>query len=167
MLGFIHESQHNESQEWYTPKSVFDALGLEFDLDAASPGADIVPWIPAKKHLTIKENGLKTPWEGRVWLNPPYGQETPKWIKKFAAYSDGVMLVFSRTDTRWFHSHAIRCDALCFVKGRLGFTRNDGKSGKAGSGSLLLAQGCECVQALLNSNLGYCVVKSSCQSSKN
>jgi hypothetical protein len=54
--------------EWYTPGKVFDAMGVEFDLDPASPGAEIVPWIPAKRHLTKAENGLVTPWEGFVWL---------------------------------------------------------------------------------------------------
>ena len=36
------ESQVNTSDEWYTPKYVFDALEEEFDLDVASPGKDIV-----------------------------------------------------------------------------------------------------------------------------
>jgi hypothetical protein len=26
-----------ESDEWYTPKYIFDALGLRFDLDVAAP----------------------------------------------------------------------------------------------------------------------------------
>ncbi len=75
--GFTHESTYNESKEWYTPKYIFDALGLEFDLDPASPGVDIVPWIPARYHLTCLDNGLITPWKGKVWLNPPYGMDTP------------------------------------------------------------------------------------------
>ena len=36
--GFTHESTYNESKEWYTPRRIFDALGLEFDLDPCSPG---------------------------------------------------------------------------------------------------------------------------------
>jgi hypothetical protein len=59
--------------EWYSPAKIFDALGVEFDMDVASPGADIVPWIPAKRHLTKVEDGLTTPWKGFVWMNSPYG----------------------------------------------------------------------------------------------
>jgi hypothetical protein len=51
MKGFAHESTANESKEWYTPKYIFDALGQQFDMDVCSPGADVVPWIPAEKQL--------------------------------------------------------------------------------------------------------------------
>ena len=102
--GFTHESQHNESKEWYTPKNIFDALKISYDMDVCSPGKEKVSWIPAKKHLTIKENGLEYNWEGTVWMNPPYGSDTPKWMKKFCDWDDGIALVFSRTDTNWFHT---------------------------------------------------------------
>ncbi len=46
--GFTHESTYNESKEWYTPRYIFEDIGIEFDMDVASPGKDIVPWIPAK-----------------------------------------------------------------------------------------------------------------------
>ena len=116
-LGFTHESSVNETKEWYTPKYIFDALGLKFDMDVSSPGKEVVPWIPAERHITIKENGLLVPWEGSVWLNPPYGEETPRWLRKFIKHGHGVALVFARTDTAWFHNLAIRADALCFVSG--------------------------------------------------
>ena len=38
MSGFVHEAAVGNSVEWYTPKSVFDALGVGFDLDVCSPG---------------------------------------------------------------------------------------------------------------------------------
>jgi hypothetical protein len=33
-----HENSIGESDEWYTPPEIFDALGLTFDLDPCSPG---------------------------------------------------------------------------------------------------------------------------------
>lgn len=36
--GFTHESAYNESKEWYTPPEIFNALGIKFDVDPASPG---------------------------------------------------------------------------------------------------------------------------------
>ncbi|GAG14903.1 unnamed protein product, partial [marine sediment metagenome] len=134
-LGFTHESTHNESKEWYTPPEIFKALNLDFDLDVASPGAEFVPWIPATNHLTILDNGLATPWSGRVWLNPPYGSDTPEWIARFCKYDgEGIMLVFARTDTRWFHQYAVKCDAFLFIRGRVKFIRGDGYCG-AGCGA--------------------------------
>lgn len=158
MRGFSHESQHNESKEWYTPPSIFTALGLTFDLDPASPGADKVPWIPALKHFTAADNGLTRSWAGkRVWLNPPYGQDTPAWMRKFIEEDcTGLMLVFARTDTIWFHRLAVRADALCFVQGRIKFVRGDGFCGQgSGAASMLIAKGSDCVEALCASNLGF------------
>jgi hypothetical protein len=50
------------SKEWYTPERIFEALGCRFDLDVASPGADIVPWLPADRHFTAADNGLERDW---------------------------------------------------------------------------------------------------------
>jgi len=158
MRGFSHESQHNESKEWYTPPSIFKALAVDFDLDPASPGAEKVPWIPARQHYTIAENGLRQNWAGqRVYLNPPYGQDTAEWMRKFVrADCQGVMLVFARTDTAWFHELAVHCDALCFVRKRVQFVRGDGYiGGGSGAASLLLAKGKEYDEAVQQSGLGF------------
>jgi len=157
--GFSHESAHNETAEWYTPPLVFERLGLTFDLDPASPGALTVPWVPAAVHLTKSHDGLRAPWAGRVWCNPPYGTETHKWVGRFIRSAcSGVMLVFARTDASWFHDYAVYADALCFIRGRLRFLRPDGTPGdSAGAGSLLLAKGPDCVEALRRSGLGFVV----------
>ena len=83
------------TQEWFTPPRVFEAMGMEFDMDVASPGAGIVPWIPAKRHLTLTEDSLKTPWQEFVWLNPPYGLRNgmQAWLDKFVAHGNGVILL--------------------------------------------------------------------------
>lgn len=62
--------------DYYTPKDVFDALGLEFDLDVSAPPGG-VPWVPAKRYYTLEDDGLTQPWFGRVWMNPPYSNVTP------------------------------------------------------------------------------------------
>jgi hypothetical protein len=159
MSGFTHESQCNESKEWYTPKSIFDMLKCTFTLDPASPGRDIVPWIPAEKHLTFRDNGLMADWtKEQVWCNPPYGQDTEVWMEKFIRSNcSGIMLVFARTDTRWFHNLAIYADILCFVKGRIKFVRGDGYIGHGcGAASLLIAKG-SYGDSLKMSGIGFCV----------
>lgn len=91
-------------------------------------------------------------------MNPPYGQETPKWMEKLAAHGDGIALVFSRTDTSWFHDYAAKSHAICFVRGRIRFIDQWGKvGGSPGTGSMLLAFGLECATALERSGLGLTV----------
>lgn len=165
--GFTHESTYNESKEWYTPRPIFDALGMEFDLDPCSPGRDIVPWIPADKHLTIIENGLVASWTGNVFMNPPYGMDTPKWFKRLALHGFGIGLVFARTDTRWFHEFVPLADAICFIQGRVQFVKAaeaeryarggyDPKGG-CGAASMLVAFGKKNAEALFGANLGLAV----------
>ncbi len=82
--------QERESDERYTPRWVFEGLGLTFDTDPASPvaGGDCVP---AAVKLTRLENGLAQPWSGLVWLNPPFSQSTA-WADRFRQHGRGVFL---------------------------------------------------------------------------
>lgn len=157
--GFAHDRRTRETtDEWYTPPEVFDALGIEFDLDPAAPPGG-VPWIPAKHHFSKTDDGLAQPWFGRVWCNPPYGRETGRWLKRLARHGDGLALVFARTDTRWFHEYIPRATAVSYVVGRLRFVRDDGVRGEAaGAPSMLLAFGLPCALALSESGLGHTFV---------
>lgn len=155
--GFTHEAPvRGDTDEWYTPPAIFDALGLAFDLDPASPGHDVVPWVPAAQHYTADDNGLWLPWHGRVWLNPPYGTQTEAWLDRLVHHGDGIALVFARTDTGWFHAAAPHADVLLFVRGRIRFVRPDGNPSAygAGTGSLLMAFGAASADALRHSGLG-------------
>jgi len=162
--GFTHESTHNESIEWYTPITIFRALGVDFDLDPCSPGQRLVPWIPAQIHHTIKDDGLKTKWFGKVFMNPPYGMDTPKWMKRLVKHGNGIALVFARPDTKWFHSYIPKADAICFIEGRIRFIPHDKAllyadgqwqpEGGSGAASMLVAYGSEMAGALLQSGLG-------------
>lgn len=75
----------------YTPKEVFDALGLRFDVDVCAPPGG-VPWIPADKFYTVADDGLSQRWEGRVWMNPPFSNASP-WVRRFIQHGHGIALV--------------------------------------------------------------------------
>ena len=147
--GFTHDSVDNKTVDWYTPKWIFDALGEHFDLDPCQP-EDKIPWIPCDRHYSIIDNGLMQPWDGFVWLNPPYGKYTSDWLAKMHAHRNGIALVFARTDCGWFHDYVIKADAILFLKGRIKFVDGLGAtSGNgAGSGSMLIAWGSRAVTAL-------------------
>lgn len=154
--GFTHESRtRRTTDEWYTPPKIFKALGVEFDLDPAAPPGG-VPWIPARHHYAAADDGLSRPWGGLVWLNPPYGRQTGRWLNRLAQHGEGLALVFARTDTAWFQRITDSATALCFVAGRLRFVRPDGQPApaSAGAGSLLVAHGLTASLALAHAGLG-------------
>ena len=91
--------------EWLTPPEIIKSLG-EFDLDPCSPINR--PWDTAKKHFNINDMGLMQNWEGRVWMNPPYGSETGNWLGKLRLHGNGIALVFARTDTTYFQEYVLK-----------------------------------------------------------
>lgn len=149
---FSNEHHVMKSDVWLTPPHILKALG-DFDLDPCSPLER--PWDTAAKHYTIEDDGLTSPWHGRVWMNPPYGYEMGKWMEKLAAHGNGIALVFARTETKAFFDHVWpKADALLFLKGRLKFCNTKGEpQDNAGSPSVLIAFGKENVDALLSSGL--------------
>lgn len=143
-----HQSARGGSIEWLTPPAILQALG-PFDLDPCAPSHR--PWDMAARHFTLEEDGLLQPWEGRVWLNPPYGGDTWEWLARLRQHGDGIALVFARTETEGFHEHAWLCaDAMHFFRGRLHFHHLDGARarGNCGGPSVLIAFGRSNVEAL-------------------
>jgi DNA N-6-adenine-methyltransferase Dam len=155
-----HENCIGETSEWYTPASIFDALRLTFDLDPAHPGAGAKHChVPAKKIYTTRDNGLKQPWRGLVWMNPPFGGRNGHvpWMRKFFKHANGVMLVRSYTSSAWWHAEMHKAQMILFPKGKTKFVRPDGTIGIApGHGVVLVGMGEVACEALLNSRLGMC-----------
>jgi hypothetical protein len=140
-----HEACVGATDEWYTPPWLFEKLGLCFDIDAASPGPQVVPWIPARNHITAYS--LNQPWSGRVWLNPPFGARNGivPWLTKLANHGDGLALVPNRTGADWWQDFAARASGLLFVRGKIRFLRPDNSEGASpGYGNVLLAFGSVC-----------------------
>ena len=150
MFGDGNAHRARKSVEWYTPRWVFDDLGIDFDLDPASPH-DMETCVPARTKFTVFENGLKQPWYGRVWLNPPYGPETGAWLRRMIHHGNGIALVFSRTDASWCQEAMKAASAMLFLSGRVEFVpglENSHKASRSGAGTVLFAFGEDCASAL-------------------
>lgn len=154
-----HERVGSGKDEWLTPREIVDALGV-FDLDPCSPVNR--PWPTARHHFTVFDDGLKQRWLGRVWLNPPYGNETERWMARMAEHNNGIALIFARTETAtWFDSIWPVASAVFFFKGRLAFCHVDGRRAgtSAGAPSALIAYGGGNVAAIEASKLQGRLVK--------
>ena len=112
--------------EWRTPKGLYDYLDARFHFTLDPCTSEDNP-MGAPKFYTEKEDGLAQSWaEEIVYINPPYGREYPKWVKKaYEEVYEGdcfmvVLLLPARTDTKVFHEYCVHGE-IWFLKGRLKF----------------------------------------------
>ncbi len=144
-----------KTDDWYTPKYNFDALGCCFDLDVAHPRKKTN--VPCRARL--EQNSLETPWRGFVWMNAPYGGRNGliPWLKKFFAHGNGIALVPDRTSAPWFQTAAQKAEVLLFLSPKVRFIRPDGTVGTSpGTGSVLMSVGSSGRKALLRAKrLGF------------
>ena len=112
-----------KSDEWATPQDLFDQLDKEFHftLDPCASAAN----HKCETFFTKEDDGLSKKWGGGgAFCNPPYSR-IAKWVQKaFKEAKDGttvVMLIPSRTDTRWFHDYIYGKHEIRFIKGRIKF----------------------------------------------
>ena len=90
------------NDELYTPKWVFHALNMEFDLDVCAPHDG--SWhTPTKAHIcACCGDGLTDPWHGVVFMNPPYSAPT-SWVYKWINHNNGIALV-PMSKSQWFNT---------------------------------------------------------------
>lgn len=145
-----------KSDEWYTPRYIFDAIGERFDLDVSAPVLG-PRHTPTQNWYHPLRNALRQPWFGFIWMNPPFGHQRQKreWLSHFFYHGDGIALVPDRTSAPWFQEYAPRADAICWVAPKIKFERPDGSRGESpGTGTALLAAGNRAAHALAQSGLG-------------
>lgn len=114
----------SNSDEWATPQDIFDQLNQEFQftLDPCATNEN----HKCEWYYTKAQDGLTKNWKGhRVFCNPPYSQ-IAEWTEK--CYREGckdntvvVLLIPSRTDTKYFHNFIYNRTEIRFIKGRLRF----------------------------------------------
>lgn len=152
-----HQSARMKNDEWLTPPWILASLGT-FDLDPCAPV--LRPWPTALHHFTVQDDGLSRPWHGRVWLNPPFGKESSKWLARLKDHGNGIALVAARTETRMFFDHVWgHASCICFLKSRPHFCRVDGTPAPFNSGApiCLIAYGDQNAPFLHSLTSGFCL----------
>lgn len=97
----------------YTPRWVFDAMGLQFDLDVAAPVGGPLH-VPAANWYTAADDGLTQPWTGAVWCNPPYSAFGP-WGRKWTHHAQGALMGTYTPGTSWFPEVFAAAEAVAFI----------------------------------------------------
>lgn len=117
---YIHFSSAN--QEWETPRAIFDLYNATYhftlDVCATQDNAKVAQFF------TKHDDGLSKEWTGVCWMNPPYGRDIKRWVRKaYVSSQQGcvvVCLLPARTDTAWWHDYCMH-GHIEFLRGRLKF----------------------------------------------
>lgn len=138
------------SNDWHTPRRIFDALAVRFDLDVSAP-IDGPIHVPCSRW--ISSGSLEREWSGFIWMNAPFGGRNGlvPWLDKFFDHGNGVALTPDRTSAPWFSEAWARADAVLLTKGKTPFLLACGsKAGTPAFGTALWAVGRKAVDALMN-----------------
>jgi phage N-6-adenine-methyltransferase len=112
------------TNHWMTPVALYDKLNEEFHFSSFDP-------CPL---LESNMNGLEVSWGNQgdcVFCNPPYSNIKQWCIKAREEQLKGikvVMLIPSRTSTGYFHDLIQPFAEVRFLRGRIAFVNQDGKS---------------------------------------
>ncbi len=117
-----------QSDEWSTPQDLYDRLHEEFgftlDCAANENNSKCEHWL---------DDALGVSWGQVNWLNPPYSLcrafVEKAFLESFGGHKITVLLLPSRTDTRWWHDFVWDRDnprpypgvEVRFIKGRVKF----------------------------------------------
>jgi len=132
--------------EWYTPKALFDGLGLQFDLDVCAPIDRTHSAVPANGWYTIEDDGLSQKWSGLVWCNPPYSNAAG-WARRMIRHRNGLLLTHVPMNAEWCVEVWDACDSVRFFQG-MDFVRPDGTTQRPAWWLQLAAFGDTAVEAL-------------------
>jgi hypothetical protein len=105
-VGLIQ--QDSGQVEWHTPAVIINAARRVMggiDLDPASSAA-ANRRVGASIYFDRAADGLSRPWAGRVWLNPPFSENSAFIARLMAEYDAGhveqaCVITFASLDTAW------------------------------------------------------------------
>lgn len=122
-MNSVHFS--SKTNEWTTPQDLFEKLNniFHFTLDPCCTRET----AKCSRYFTIDDDGLSKSWHREiVFMNPPYGDEIGRWMRK--AYRESqwtptpvVCLIPARTDTEFWHGQVMKAHYVHLVKGHIHF----------------------------------------------
>jgi hypothetical protein len=92
-----HQTSIGKTQVHIRPRWIIEVLG-PFDLDptAANPR----PWDCGAVNYMERDDGLRQPWFGLPFLNPPFDRYVVP-LRKLARPGCGIAMLHARTETDW------------------------------------------------------------------
>lgn len=119
------------SEEWYTPAHIVEMVREVLGVIELDPCTSEVAneTVKALHFYTKDDDGLAQDWEGRVYMNPPYGDVISQWTTRLVdeynagSVTEALALLPGRIDTQWFQP--LFDFPICCIRGRLKFSGAD------------------------------------------
>lgn len=146
---FALDDREASTDCWFTPKWIFDGLGITFDIDVAAPSNGPL-YVPCREWFDESIDGLAQPWHGVIWCNPPFSDPAP-WCDRYANHPDGIILVRADLSTGGPYRAFSASHAIYVASRRIQFvnaTSGASDTSSVNFSSVLLARGDTCVAAL-------------------
>ena len=123
-----HLKKIKEYDEWETPKLMFEDACKKYNVKPVLDVCATEKNHKCDKYLTIDWDGLGQQWKEDFFMNPPYSW-VDRWVKhayyQHSLYNvTGMALIYSKTDTRWWHEYIQDLAEVYFIKGRIKFQIN-------------------------------------------
>jgi phage N-6-adenine-methyltransferase len=123
-----HQVNVEKNDTWETPKDILLQACKKYKIN---PTLDVCATQQNRKYDNYfgkETDALKQEWNEDFFMNPPYS-EIESWMEK--AYEqhrkfnvDALILVFSKTGTKWWHKYVEDKAEIHFQKGRIRFQLN-------------------------------------------
>ena len=115
-----------DKDDWETPPELLASGCIMYNVKPMlDPCATEKNSLNFFHHFTKKDNGLEQDWLHDSFVNPPY-TEVAKWVEKADLDHKRnnvtiLMLVFNKTDTKWWHEYVENKLEIHFIEGRRKF----------------------------------------------
>ena len=124
-----------KTYEWYTPADMVDRVVATMGHIDLDPCSNKQKSIPARQHFTKEDDGLTKEWNGKVFMNPPWGAPLKLWTAKLVSevgagrVTEAISLTPAQALNRiWFNRFFVG-QAQVFVRGSVKFW-NDASDAK-------------------------------------
>jgi len=123
-----HQTVVNVNDEWSTPPLILEKAMKKYNIYPTLDVCATPQNTKFKKYFTVQDNSLTKNWDEDFFMNPPYSEIESwmerAWLQHVKYNVNALILVFSKTSTKWWHDYVEDKSETHFQKGRIKFLLN-------------------------------------------
>jgi len=128
MKSIKHLANIQIHDDYGTPPELYFQVCQKFNIFPTLDVCATEKNAKCSKFITQKEDSLLFEWDETFFMNPPYSRVDHFMRKAYYQHLkhgvEGLILVFAKTDTKWWHNFIENKAEVHFVKGRIKFFKD-------------------------------------------